>query len=309
MDEKLKTTIEKIVQLSKQKPEFEVELRKALGKEPSANGVYLGDERIYQIYEYCIEKILKKQAEDFYIDFPLKTIIPTLTSDFVRMESFRRRDQFGDFCLALYQQIECISNHLCERRDLSEIADKMWGCSAYVKSGKDVVTSISERQNLDKNNPFMIASLVFPGMNKKQNLPNSVVKSKQTIQTLYASDKIRAVIYFLGYKTMMKNSDYDNYVEITSLISDAYQCRNMNHRGNTLTQWEEETIARILPLKSFYYFKFMGALAQFVSFIKEGMKGIDIMYSYSQSIEKQSVIVPKRPKIVGKLELNESGRK
>ena len=90
---------------------------------------------------------------------------------------------------------------------------------------------------------------------------------------------------------------------------DAYQCRNMNHRGNTLTQWEEETINRILPLKSFYYFKFMGALAQFVSFIKEGMKGIDIMYSYSQSIEKQSVIVPKSLKIVGKLELNESGRK
>lgn len=309
MDEKLKTTIEKIVQLSKQKPEFEVELRKALGKEPSASGVYLEDERIYQIYEYCIEKILKKQAEDFYIDFPLKTIIPTLTSDFIRMESFRRRDQFGDFSLALYQQIECISNHLCERKDLSEIADRMWGCSAYVKSGKDVVPSISERQNLDKDNPFMIASLVFPGMDKKQKLPNSVVKSKQTIQTLYASDKIRAVIYFLGYKAMMKNSDYENYVEITSLISDAYQCRNMNHRGNTLTQWEEETINRILPLKSFYYFKFMGALAQFVSFIKEGMKGIDIMYSYSQSIEKQSVIVPKSLKIVGKLELNESGRK
>ena len=82
MDEKLKTTIAKIVQLSKQNPEFEVELRKALGIEPSANGVYLGDERIYQIYEYCIEKILQKQAEEFYADFPLKTIIPTLISDF-----------------------------------------------------------------------------------------------------------------------------------------------------------------------------------------------------------------------------------
>lgn len=37
MDEKLKTTIAKIVQLSKQNLEFEVELRKALGIEPSAN--------------------------------------------------------------------------------------------------------------------------------------------------------------------------------------------------------------------------------------------------------------------------------
>lgn len=309
MDEKLKTTIAKIVQLSKQNPEFEVELRKALGIEPSANGVYLGDERIYQIYEYCIEKILQKQAEEFYADFPLKTIIPTLISDFVRMESFRRRDQFGDFSLALYQQIECISNHLCERKDLSEIADKMWGCSAYVKSGKDVVPSISERQNLDKNNPYMIASLVFPGKDKKQDLPNSIIKSKQTLQTLYASDKIRAVIYFLGYKAMMKNSDYDNYVEITSLISDAYQCRNMNHRGNTLTQWEEETINRIMPLQSFFYFKFMGALAQFVSFVKEGMKCIDHIYNYSLSIEQQKVIEPSGLKLVGKIELKDDGIK
>ena len=102
MEEKLKATIDKIVQLSKQNEEFNINLRKALGVMPSAKSVLIDDERIGQIYEYCIEKIIRKQAEEFYKDFPLKTIVPNLIEDFVRKEFFRRKDCFGDFCLSLY---------------------------------------------------------------------------------------------------------------------------------------------------------------------------------------------------------------
>lgn len=56
MDEKLKSTIDKIVQLSKQNPEFDAELRKRLEITSSAKSVY-DEERIAQIYEYCIEKL------------------------------------------------------------------------------------------------------------------------------------------------------------------------------------------------------------------------------------------------------------
>ena len=77
MDEKLKSTIDKIVQLSKQNPEFDAELRKRLEITSSAKSVY-DEERIAQIYEYCIEKVIRSQAIDFYKDFPLKSIIPTI---------------------------------------------------------------------------------------------------------------------------------------------------------------------------------------------------------------------------------------
>lgn len=36
----------------------------------------------------------------------------------------------------------------------------------------------------------------------------------------------------------------------------------------------KETFARIVPLKSLYYFKFLGVLAQYVEYIKEGCEYI-----------------------------------
>lgn len=272
------STIDKITRLTQQNAEFDMELRKQL-KVASANSVLSEDERINQIYEYCIEEIIRKQANEFYKDFPLQSIKDTLIGDFVRMESFRRKDNFGDFCLALYQQIECMTNRLCEKKELSDITEKMWGYPAYLKVEKGKELSIYNRSG-----DYTIASLLF------RDKTNAFEKSRKSLQTQYAIDKIRIIVYFLGYKAMMKGSDYDSFIEITLLLNDIYQCRNMNHRGNSQNQWEKETFARIIPLKSLYYFKFLGVLAQYVEYIKEGWGYIPELKKYSDSIEKLSLI-------------------
>lgn len=275
------STIDKIARLTQQNAEFDMELRKRLNV-ASANSVLSVDERINQIYEYCIEDIIKKQAEEFYADFPLQSIKDILIRDFIRMESFRRKDNFGDFCLSLYQQIECMTNKLCEEgSDLSYIAEKMWNSPAYLKIEKDKEPSIDNRHG-----NYKIASLVFPGMNKQSGNTNVSEKSKNPLHTQYAIDKIRAIVYFLGYKTMMKSSDYDSFKEITSLLNDIYQCRNMNHRGNVRSERQEDIIAKIIQLESLYYFKFLGVLAQYVEYIKEGWGFIPELKKYSESIEK-----------------------
>lgn len=222
-------------------------------------------------------------------------------SDFVNMEFFRRKDDFGNFCIALYQQIENITNKLCEDRKLSYIVDKMWAYPAYVKDG-----IISDR--LDKAEEYYcIAQLIFPGKNKKSGLPYYFEKSKGTLQSQYANDKIRIIIYFLGYRAAMKNSDFDSFIEITSLLNDIYQCRNMNHRGNTLTEWEEKTINRILPMKSLCYFLYMGALAQYIQFIKEGLNELEQIYEYAKSLEDKKVKL-ETPKAIKKIELSEEDK-
>lgn len=304
MDEKLKSTIDKIVQLSKQNPEFDAELRKRLDMTSSAKSVFVEDERISQIYEYCIEKVIRNQAMDFYKDFPLKSIIPTIVDDFVRMETFRRKDNFGDFCLSLYQQIECITNTLCTNPSLYAVVDKMMGYSPYVKSGTNIETTIENRVDGE----YTIAALLFPGQNKKTGLPYSIEKSKTTLQSQYANDKMRILVYFIGYKAMMKSSDYESYIEFTSLLSDIYQCRNMNHRGNTLNEWEQSTLNRISPLKSFYYFKFMGVLAQYVDYIRNGVDYIPELKKYSDIIKEKKISIP-QPKVLGKIDLKDDGKK
>ena len=298
MEENKKVAIEKIYQLTKQDAEFNDELRKKLGITSSANTSIIDDERISQIYEYCIEKIIRKQAEDFYKDFPISSTIPTLVEDYVRMESFHRKDNFGDFCLALYQQIETITNKVCESADLSEITERMWGHLAYVKAPEgQQFPEINDRTG--KTN---IANLIFYGTSKS-GLSNAVEKSKKTLQNQFAVDKIRVVVYFYGFGTKLKSSDFDNFREITNLLNYIYQCRNMNHRGNTLTKWEEDTLNRIIPMKSFYYFKFLGCLAQFVDYIRIGSKEIPNILTYARTIEKKKVGIELNAK--GKIDLTQ----
>lgn len=302
MEDNKKAAIEKILLLSKQDKEFNEELRKRLDITPVANSAIMDDERLNQIYEYCIEKIIQNQAEEFYKDFPIPTLIPTLVKDYVRMESFRRKDSFGDFCLALYQQIECVTNKICESATLSEITDKMWAYEAYIKStdGKD--PDIKERTGT-----YRIADLIFP-FNNKNGVSNAVEKSLKTLQNQYAIDKIRIIVYYFGYGAKMKSSDFDSYKEITGLLNDIYQCRNTNHRGNTLTEYETETLNRILPMKSFYYFKFLGALAQYIDFIKTGSPTITDIAAYAKTLPSKKVET-KGPKVVGKIDLKDDGKK
>ena len=299
MEERKKATIEKVYQLTKQDAEFNEELRKRLGITTFANSAVIDDERLNQIYEYCIEKIIRKQAEDFYKDFPVVSIIPTLIDDYVRMESFHRKDNFGDFCLALYQQIECMTNKICESQVLTDITEKMWGCEAYVKIKENKQINI-----YDRIGSFTIANLLFPGDNKKTGLSNAVEKSRKTLQNQFATDKIRIIVYFYGFHAKMKSSEFESFLEITGLLNDIYQCRNMNHRGSTLTSWEEETLNRIIPMRSFYYFKFLGVLAQYVDYIKTGTSEISKIELFARSIEAKRV-EQQGPKIVGKIDLSD----
>ena len=265
MDEKLQTVLNKIVRLCSQNPEFDMKLRKQL-RVASANFGLLDDERINQIYEYCIEEVIRQQATEFYADFPLFTIKDDLIEDFVRMEFFRRKDNFGDFCLALYQQIECMTNTILSDERLSDITKSMWELPAYLNTKECKNPPIFVRSYWSD---YTIAKLLF-GKN------NASEKISISLKDQYAIDKIRIIVYFLGYKAMMKYSDYDSFNEVTSLLYDIYQCRNMNHRGNSPSP---EIQDRILPLKSLYYFKFLGVLAQYVEYIKEGYDYLPTIYA------------------------------
>ena len=118
-----------------------------------------------------------------------------------------------------------------------------------------------------------------------------------------ALDKIRSIVYFLGYKGMMRNTDYDDFKSITDSLSDIYQCRNLNHRGNTPTEWEQRVYDRIIPLKSFHYFKFLGVLAQYITFIHQGLSKIEMLYNYAKSLPDKKVQLD-GPNVVGKIDLS-----
>lgn len=192
MDEKLISTLGKILRLCNQNAEFDKELRKRLDMASSANALSLDVERMDQIYEYCIEKVVRKQAQEFYSAFPISSIRDILVEDFCRMETFRRKDNFGDFCLSLYQQIECMTNSICSNSDLSVIAERMWEHPAYVKTGKGITPTLEVRSE----GHYTVAKFVSPWTKEKTSMPNAAAKSRSALQSLCAKDKMRSL--FLG---------------------------------------------------------------------------------------------------------------
>ena len=300
MDEKLKTTIQKIRQLAAQNPEFEREMRGVFGGKGSI--MLNDDKRLEDIYEYCIQKIIRRQAEDFYNNFQFSLLIPSLIDDYTRMEDFRRKDNFGDFCLAVYQQIEAITNTVCNNQKFLIITEKMWAYPAFIKNKfelNNAEPTISDR----KDSNYSIAYLIF-GKEK------AFEKSKTSLPNLYAMDKVRVVVYFLGFKAMLFNS-IEPFVEITDSINDIYQCRNLNHRGNVPTDWEQKVINRVLNAKSFYYHKFLGLLAQYIEYVNNGFENMETeIYDYAKTLQEKKVEAgAPSPKVLGTMDVSKFQKK
>lgn len=247
MDKRLIDTIEKIKTLSSQNAEFDEAMRELFGKTDSASSVFSESTvgRVDEIYEYCIERVIRDQAEQFYKNFPIRELIPKLVEDFCRMERYKREDNFEDFCLATFQQIENITNWFCQRHKFVEMYEKKKQSDSCIK---------------DKDIHIPIINLV---------LRNKVVeRGGKPLDEYYFNEKIRAVLYFVYFNERTYKYPFDTkYNELNEL----YQCRNLNHRGGDLTPYQEVIITVILPKKHQYFLRFTGLLVDFVGHISEYM--------------------------------------
>lgn len=245
MDKRLIDTIEKIKTLSSQNAEFDAAMRELFEKTDSASSVFNGfsDNRLNEIYEYCIEKVIRDQAEQFYKNFPIRELVPKLVEDFCRMERYKREDNFEDFCLATFQQVENITNWFCQRPKFVEMYEKKKQSDSCIK---------------DKDIPIPIINLV---------LRNKVAeRGGKPLEEYYFNEKIRAVLYFVYFNEQTYKYPFDTkYNELNEL----YQCRNLNHRGGELTPYQEEIITVILPKKYHYFLRFTGLLSDYVGHICE----------------------------------------
>ena len=222
--------------------DFKNGLQKLLGIDSTSTMPVLVDvanDKIDHIYEYCIEEVVRKQAEEFYAYFPISEIASELVEDFVRMERFRREDNFGDFSLAVYQQIECITNYLYSELESQTFFDIIKDQPAY---------AIRQIENRNQQ------------LKKRQTIADFIKLDKAG-----AMDKVSMVLYFIKDATMQ----FDN--SLFQSIRDIYECRNLNHRESKPTEKQAERISRILPYKSSYYLMFQGTLFSFVAGISKGI--------------------------------------
>lgn len=274
MEENKKAAIEKIYMLTKLDAEFNEELRKKLETTSVANSAIIDDERLNQIYEYCIEDILRKQASNFYEPFSNDAIRNSLINDYIRMERSRRKNDFGDYALALYQQIETILNAIFGVPDFKEAINNTWSDVFYKYFNKDK----------DKIVERTIGSIVF-GTDTSEVKYLSEGIERANMGKSNARDKIRIVLFFFKYYASSKYDDendaytsgynYKEYTQAFDLLWDIYSCRNTNHRNPELG--ENEKVKGIMQKSSYSYFKFNWALTEFVWLTKDYNRTIELI--------------------------------
>jgi hypothetical protein len=213
---------------------------------PSNNSPSLELTKMEEIYEYCLQQIIKEHAEKFYSEFKLNVIKQKLVDDFIRMEKFRREDNFEDFCLALFQQIEGIINALITDEIQKMIIDEK---NTLTHKTKNKINGLYESQKLWQ--------LIFPFI-KEEDLLNKLSKS---IYQWDFTERYRVILFIYYFNKKIYN--YQDFQTIFFLGNELYQSRNLNHRGGKTTDNQKKTIDKVTSNSHRYYFKFMGFLEEF----------------------------------------------
>lgn len=124
MDERIKSTLDKIVRLANQDAEFDKELRKALGVKPSSKSLSTQDERITKIEKYLgLDYYI--DDKDSIIDYSFVTdtdVRMQLVSDNREMLRFRygtryHQIDFSEYCRYAQLQSEMLINYFYDKKN------------------------------------------------------------------------------------------------------------------------------------------------------------------------------------------------
>lgn len=262
------------------------------------------DARIADIHEQCIESILLEQATEFYKDFVIPEIRPQLISDFVKMEHWRRRNNIGEFGLAAFQQIECIINRLSQDNTLAEVFHAMMNAPCYVETMEEdgkTYKKMLEVNKRRKNSTYSIAQLLF--------MNDALTKAKEILPQQWMFDKFKAINYFVCHKACLTYSQYNQFVEENNIFGKIYAMRNLNHRGNELTEKEEERLRDFKNNPSRAFLSVTSFLCWFINCVNKGFPLSQELIDFAKNDFAEIQITSAGPKILGKIKLEDDGKK
>lgn len=225
------------------------------------------DNKIDEIYEYCIEKILKEQAESLYNGFPLTAIKDDLVSDYIKMERAHRDNNIDDFGIRLYRQIESIVRTLAKDETLSDVVSSMMNVP-YLVAGINN-PQVQRRQKFTKDmqpvKPIADFVLINSSRSSKEERKGKALSGQ------YATDMARFVIYFVCFGGMMQSGGlFEQWKQQTEAYSDIYSIRNRVHGGGECSEHDIRRYDTIKASPTQSYFRLMSFLVFLVEGVKKG---------------------------------------
>ncbi len=256
--------------------EFINGIRRLVKNDPD-NG--LNDPRIEEIYEMCIRRILREQAESAYEGFPLIEIKEDLISDYIKMERAHRENDIDEFGIRLYRQIESISRYLSKDEAISRVVSQMTDVPYLVES-RNGKPSVGHRQKEyrsgDAVKPIFDIVLIGKSKTEKKNLP---------LREQYAIDMLRLIIYYVCFGGMLQSGVlYDTWKTQTGICSDIYSVRNRVHGGNDCTEHDRMVYERMSNSKSQSFHRMLSFLFFFIDGIKKGFPISKELIAFAESV-------------------------
>ena len=221
--------------------------------------------QINEIYELCLKKNLREQAEDLYKVFPITEIADDLASLYVEMEDARRHNDFDAFSFNLYQQIELIVNSLIKDTKITKLYDtvkRMMPFTIYDRSSQTRV------RTQDKQYQTAESFILIP-----KNEADGTKTYKSAGKPLYgltALEKARAVIY-------MVNNQCD-IISSYKTLSFIYNVRNHDaHSGGIISDYQKRQYEQLIANMTQNYLLFLSFLLFFLDGISHNYP---IAYSF-----------------------------
>ena len=231
-------------------------------------------QQIAEIYEFCLRKNLREQAEDLYKDFPIAVIAQDLVNLYVNMETARRVNDFDEFGFCLYQQIELVVNTLCKESEIIAFYDGIRGLPPVMKFdsvAKGLVRS-TDRYHQTVEDYILLTT------DKKT---GQLINKGKSINQLYATEKNRAIIYSLCYGAQVEAYPRDKGTiqsEFQTLQA-IYCVRNHSaHSGGTPSLGQLTTYEKLVLDKTQNYLRFLAFLLSFI-------KGVSSNYPLPDSLK------------------------
>lgn len=221
-------------------------------------------EKLDDIYEYCLARNLRKQANNFYSGFPLINSTDELVQGFVSMEESKRRDDFLGFCRELFRQIETVLNSICKDPKFDEMAHRMFN---HVMPQKQ-----------PNKPPQTVADTIYYKFRKSNSGEDMALwlLSKQHI-----NNKFAIVEFFVCEKYRPTMGYLPQYIDKKDLFSKLAIVRNFVHGGgmDNFSEYQKAVCQDVLAAQSEYYFRFSNLLYEFMSAIRAGYPMSEEQYS------------------------------
>ena len=230
------------------------------------------------IHELTVEDVIKKQASEFYKYFP-QTIKNELVESFVEMEHQRRRDNFWEFCIQIYKQVECYTNHLFKSETLLLIIINKWQDKTFTNTSIkwDTQTNSYSSFEYKYGNVRYYEFLGYKKTNgssfKKddykshfENTSYSVIEDSKRFS--YFQAKFKIVLYILFFD---ENVNEEIFKKNMDLFYEIQQSRNVIHggKGSAINSSNNITNQDRISQQSYNnryvnYLKYQGFLAEFM---------------------------------------------